>query len=128
MFHRRAFDKRGERPRGSGVPLRVPSSAPRQTPRPMPLNRREEYERMAAERIAAEEESQREERRYWIITLLVCLAWCAVGAFVTGLGFALVLDEETANILIDSGQGIAAGGVLLTVSYAGYQRRKRGLE
>jgi high-affinity K+ transport system ATPase subunit B len=93
----------------------------------MPIPR-EEYDRIIAERIQAEEEAQREERRYWIITLLVCLLWCAAGAFVTGLGFALVLDPETANVLIDSGQGIAAGGVLLTVSYAGYQRRKRGLE
>jgi hypothetical protein len=89
---------------------------------------RREYERQIAERVEAELESQREERRYWIITLLICLAWCAFGAFVTGLGFALVLDRETADLLIDSGQGIAAGGVLLTVSYAGYQRRKRGLE
>lgn len=89
---------------------------------------REEYDRIAAERVEAELESRREERRYWIITLLVCLAWCAAGAFVTGLGFALVLDRETADVLISSGQGIAAGGVLLTVSYAGYVRQKRGLE
>jgi high-affinity K+ transport system ATPase subunit B len=93
----------------------------------MPIPR-EDYERIAAERLEAEEESRREERRFWIVTLLVCLAWCAFGAFITGLGFALVLDRETADVLIDSGQGIAAGGVLLTVSYAGYQRRKRGLE
>jgi high-affinity K+ transport system ATPase subunit B len=89
---------------------------------------REEYERIAAERIEAELAARREERRYWIITLLVCLLWCAFGAFITGLGFVLVLDRETANVLIDSGQGIAAGGVLLTVSYAGYVRRARGLE
>jgi high-affinity K+ transport system ATPase subunit B len=93
----------------------------------MPIPR-EEYDRIIAERIAAEEEAQREERRYWIITLLVCLLWCVAGAFITGLGFALVLDRETAEVLIQSGQGIAAGGVLLTVSYAGYQRHKRGLE
>ncbi|HEU4880877.1 MAG TPA: hypothetical protein VFT45_01490 [Longimicrobium sp.] len=89
---------------------------------------REDYERIAAERAEAEEASRREERRYWMITLLVCLGWCAVGAFVTGLGFALVLDVDTANVLIDSGQGIAAGGVLFTVTYAGYLRHKRGLE
>lgn len=93
----------------------------------MPIPR-EDYDRIIAERTQAEEQSQREERRYWIITLLVCLLWCAAGAFVTGLGFALVLDVETANVLIDSGQGIAAAGVLLTVVYAGYQQRKRGLE
>ena len=93
----------------------------------MPIPR-EQYEQMIEERVAAELESQREERRYWIITLFVCVAWCAAGAFVTGLGFALVLDEETAWVLINSGQGIAAGGVLLTVSYAGYRKQKRGLE
>ena len=83
---------------------------------------------MIEARVAAEEEARREERRYWVITLLVCLAWCVAGAFVTGLGFALVMKPEDAKILIDSGQGIAAGGVLLTVSYAGYVRQKRGLE
>lgn len=93
----------------------------------MPIPR-QDYDRMIAERVEAEEASRREERRYWIVTLLVCLVWCAAGAFVSGLGFALVLDRETAGVLIDAGQGIAAGGVLLTVSYAGYARRKRGLE
>lgn len=93
----------------------------------MPISR-DEYERIVTERIEAEEAADREVRRLWIITLLVCLAWCAVGAFITGLGFALVLDVETANVLIESGQGIAAGGVLLTVSYAGYLRHTRGLQ
>lgn len=93
----------------------------------MPI-KRELYEKMIEERVAAEEESRREERRYWIITFLVCILWCVFGAFITGLGFALVLDEETAWTLINSGQGIAAGGVLLTVSYAGYLRQKRGVE
>lgn len=93
----------------------------------MPI-RREDYQRMIDERIASELESRKEERRYWIITLLVCLAWCVVGAVVTGAGFALLLPPEDADILIDAGQGIAAGGVLATVSYAGYHRRKRGLE
>lgn len=91
----------------------------------MPIPR-EQYE--MEERIAAEEESRREARRYWIITLLVCMGWCVVGACITGLGFALVMDRDNAQILIDSGQGIAAGGVLFTVSYAGYLRHKRGLE
>jgi high-affinity K+ transport system ATPase subunit B len=93
----------------------------------MPIPR-ELYEKMIEERIAAEEEAEHEVRRFWIVTLLVCMLWCAAGAFITGLGFALVLDEKTAWVLIDSGQGIAAGGVLFTVSYAGYLRRRRGLE
>ena len=83
---------------------------------------------MVRERISDEEEARREERRFWIVTLLVCLLWCGFGAFITGLGFALVLDRETADVLISSGQWIAAGGVLLTVSYAGHLRQKRGLE
>jgi hypothetical protein len=93
----------------------------------MPI-RRDLYEKMIEERVADELESRREERRYWIITLLVCLAWCVVGAVVTGAGFALQLKEEDAWLLIDAGQGIAAAGVLVTVVYAGYHRRKRGLE
>ena len=93
----------------------------------MPI-RRDLYEKMIEERVEAELESRKEERRYWAITLLVCMAWCVVGAVITGAGFALLLPPEDADILIDSGQGIAAGGVLLTVVYAGYHRRKRGLE
>jgi hypothetical protein len=93
----------------------------------MPI-RRDEYERMIEERVAAELESRRAERRYWIVTLMVCMAWCVVGAVITGAGFALVLPEEDARVLIDAGQGIAAAGVLATVTYAGYHRRKRGLE
>ena len=93
----------------------------------MPI-RRDLYEEMVEERVAAELESQKEERRYWIITLLVCLAWCFLGAVVTGAGFAMYLTPEDADVLIDAGQGIAAAGVLATVTYAGYHRRKRGLE
>lgn len=89
---------------------------------------RPDYERTIAERDAEETAARREERRYWVLTLLVCLAWCAAGGFVTALGFALVLPEETAWMLIDAGQGIAAGGVLLTVVVAGYHRRRRGYE
>jgi hypothetical protein len=93
----------------------------------MPI-RRDLYEKMMEERIQAELESRREERRYWIITLLVCLAWCVLGAVVTGAGFALYLPPEDADVLIDAGPGIAAAGVLVTVTYAGYHRKKRGLE
>jgi hypothetical protein len=125
MFHRTAFVKRGNA-RRAPVFLSAPDPHPWPSPA-MPISR-EEYERIIAERVEAEEASEREVRRLWIITLLVCMAWCAVGAFITGLGFALVLDVETANVLIQSGQGIAAGGVLFTVSYAGYLRHKRGLE
>lgn len=89
---------------------------------------REEYEAIIEERIAAEREAERETRRYWIITLLVCLAWCVLGAVVTGAGFAMHLPPEDANVLIDAGQAIAAAGVLTTVTYAGYHRRRRGLE
>ena len=93
----------------------------------MPI-RRDLYEKLVEERVAAELEARKEERRYWIITLLVCLLWCALGAVVTGAGFALYLPREDADILIDAGQGIAAAGVLVTVTYAGYHRRTRGRE
>lgn len=93
----------------------------------MPI-RRDLYEKMIEERVAAELESQKAERRYWIITLLVCVAWCVVGAVITGAGFAMHLSPEDADVLIDAGQVIAAAGVLTTVTYAGYHRRKRGLE
>ena len=127
MFHRREFGKRGNT---AAVPVFSPT--PRNPAFPersltMPI-RRPEYEEMIEERVQAEEEARREERRYWIITLLVCMAWCVLGAVVTGAGFALYLKPEDAKLLIDAGQGIAAAGVLATVTYAGYHRRKSGLE
>jgi hypothetical protein len=93
----------------------------------MPI-RRPDYERMIAEREVQEVEARREERRYWIATLLVCFAWCAAGGFVTALGFVLVLPEDTAWVLIDAGQGIAAAGVLVTVLVAAAHRRRRGYD
>lgn len=90
--------------------------------------RRPDYERMIAERDAAEDASRRAERRYWIVTLVVCLAWCALGGFITALGFTMVLPEKDAWILIDAGQGIAAAGVVVTVLYAGHHRRRRGYD
>lgn len=90
--------------------------------------RRDRYETMADERVSAERESRRADRRYWIVTLLVCLLWCVLGAVVTGAGFAMHLAPEDADVLIDAGQGIAAAGVLATVTYAGYHRRRRGVE
>lgn len=100
---------------------------PFSVPPKMPIPRRDS-EAIIEQRIAAEMEAERESRRYWIITLLVCLAWCVLGAIVTGAGFAMHLEPEDANVLIDSGQLLAAAGVLTTVTYAGYHRRKRGLE
>jgi hypothetical protein len=86
------------------------------------------YDRLIEERVAAEKESRRAERRYWIVTLVICMAWCVLGAVITGAGFAMVLPPDDAKVLIDAGQGIAAAGVLVTVSIAGYMKRRDGLE
>lgn len=90
--------------------------------------RRPDYDRMIAERDAEETAARRTERRYWIVTLVVCLLWCALGGFVTALGFVMVLPEDDAWTLIDAGQGIAAAGVLVTVLYAAHHRRRRGYD
>lgn len=93
----------------------------------MPI-RRDLYEAPVRDRTESELQARKEERRYWILTLAVCVGWCLLGAVITGAGFALVLASEDARVLIDAGQGIAAAGVLATVTYAGYHRRSRGLE
>ncbi len=92
----------------------------------MPIPR--DPQTMIDDRVQAEARAEREARRYWIVTLLVCMGWCVLGAVITGAGFALVLPREDAELLIDAGQGIAAAGVLVTVMYAGYHRRRRGME
>lgn len=89
--------------------------------------RKELYEQMCAENEAAELAARRAERRYWIVTLLVCWAWCVVGGAVTAYGFHIV-DPVNGPVLVDAGQFIAAGGTLITVLVAGHHRRKRGFE
>jgi hypothetical protein len=93
----------------------------------MPI-RRPDYDRMIAEREEEARESERAERRYWIVALLVCFGWCVVGGAVTVLGFVLVLPRDEAMLLVDAGWGIAAAGVLLTVVVAYHRRRARGVE
>jgi hypothetical protein len=89
---------------------------------------RPDYERIAAEHEAEAKEAERALRRYWVLTLLVCLGWCVAGGFVTTLGFTMVLPPDTAWELIYAGQGIALGGVVLTVVVAGHHRRSRGYD
>jgi hypothetical protein len=90
--------------------------------------RRDPFATQMQDRIDADVQAEKESRRYWVVTLIVCVGWCVLGALITGAGFALVLPPEDAQVLIDAGQGIAAAGVLATVTYAGYHRRARGLE
>jgi hypothetical protein len=85
------------------------------------------YEQLCAENEAAELQARRAERRYWIITLLVCWAWCVVGGAVTVYGFH-VADPVNGPILVDSGPLIAGAGTLVTVLIAAYHRRKQGYE
>ncbi|HZG44006.1 MAG TPA: hypothetical protein VEY93_13710 [Longimicrobium sp.] len=85
------------------------------------------YERMCAENEAAELAARRAERRYWIVTLLVCWAWCAVGGAVTVYGFH-IFDPVNGPILVDAGPKIAGAGTLATVLIAAYHRREQGDE
>jgi hypothetical protein len=93
----------------------------------MHRNRQEEYERLCAENEAAEKHARRTERVYWIVTLLVCWAWCLLGGFITAYGFHIV-DPVNGPILRDAGVGIAAGGTLITVFAASLHRRRRGYD
>ena len=92
----------------------------------MPI-RRDEYERMIAEREDEERAARRTERRHWILALAICLGWCVAGAAVTVYGF-MIEDPENGRLLVDAGWLLAAAGVLLTVVSAAAWRRRRGMD
>ena len=89
--------------------------------------RQELDDRMCAENEAAELAARRVERRYWIVTLLICWVWCIIGGAVTAYGFHIV-DPVNGPVLVDAGGWIAGAGTLVTVLVAGHHRRKRGYE
>jgi hypothetical protein len=122
MFHRREFAKRGNPDAAEGF---IPRTL---HPSLRPMHRRDDrYERMCAENEAAELAARRAERRYWIVTLLVCWAWCGVGGAVTVYGFH-IFDPVNGPILVDAGPLIAGAGTLTTVLIAAYRRREQGYE
>ena len=81
----------------------------------MPI-RPELYEKMAAEREAAELEARRADLRRWLVVLAVCFAWQIAGGALVVLAFHLRMAAADATQLLWGGAGIAAAGTILTVA------------
>lgn len=81
----------------------------------MPI-RPELYEKMAADREAAEKEARRADLRRWLAVLGVCLLWQLVGGAIVVLSFHLRMAHDDAIQMLWGGAGIAAAGTILTVA------------
>jgi hypothetical protein len=74
------------------------------------------YQKMIADREAAERGARRADLFRWLAVLAVCLLWQVVGGVVVVLAFHLHMDRDTATQLMWGGLGIAAAGTVLTVA------------
>ena len=74
---------------------------------------------------AEHREAQRDTRRDYIRTALVCWAWCLLGLGFIAASFA-VTGETTGRILFLSGIGIGNGGMIFTLLGAYRRGEERG--
>jgi hypothetical protein len=85
--------------------------------------RQEEYERIGAERLAAEREAQRDKRRALWLALLGVVASCGAGLFVMFFAF-WVNDREIGMMFLWGAFAVGYGGM----SYFLLSAYRRGVE
>ena len=90
----------------------------------MPL-RHHLYDQLVADREAEDRDARRVERRYWIVTLGLCLTWCALGGGLVVWGLHVV-DPVNGPVALNAGASLALAGPLLTICIAGFHRSSRG--
>ena len=89
------------------------------------MGRKEEYERIAAERLAAEQESRSILRRDFLQSALQCVAFCALGLAVMFFAF-YVNDLLIARAFLWGGMAVGYGGIFYTLLSAYRRGEKRG--
>ncbi|MDB4950532.1 MAG: hypothetical protein JWM27_3181 [Gemmatimonadetes bacterium] len=87
--------------------------------------RKELYETMVREREHETVEADRARRWAAVVTLLVCLLWCALGGAVLAWGL-MTYDEKAGRTALQAGPEIAAAGTILTLLYSYRKSEKRG--
>ena len=89
---------------------------------PIPLEIREE---LARRRFAEHRDAQRDTRRDYIWTALVCWAWCILGLAFIAVSFHLT-DMVIAEALFWLGLGVGNAGMIFTLLGAYRRGEKRG--
>jgi hypothetical protein len=87
--------------------------------------RKELSEQMMREREAEAVEADGAARRARVLTVLVCLVWCALGGAVLAWGL-MSFDAKAGRVALSAGPGIATAGTIFTLLYAYRQAEKRG--
>jgi hypothetical protein len=87
--------------------------------------RKELYEKMIAEREQEAVEADRAKRRARIVTMLLCLLWCAVGGALLAWG-VMTYDREAGRSAMQIGVELAWAGTILTLVVSYLKAEKRG--
>ena len=91
----------------------------------MVSNRKAEYERIGAERLAAGRDAQRETRRDLLRASLQCAGFCAAGLFV--MFFAFYVDDlQVGRAFLWGGMLVGYSGIAYTLVSAYRRGEKRG--
>ena len=89
---------------------------------PIPAEIREE---LARRRSAEHREAERDKRRDYVRTAIVCWAWCILGLVFIALSFHLT-DIVIAEALFWTGLGIGNAGIIFTLLALYRRGEKRG--
>jgi hypothetical protein len=87
--------------------------------------RQELYEKMVREREREAVEADRAKRWAAVLTIAVCLAWCALGGAVLAWGL-MTYDARAGRTALQVGPELAVAGTILTLLYAYRKAEKRG--
>jgi hypothetical protein len=80
---------------------------------------------MIAEREAEAVDADRAKRRAKVVTVLVCLFWCALGGAILAWGL-MTYDVEAGKTAIQAGVELAWAGTILTLVVSYLRAEKRG--
>jgi hypothetical protein len=87
--------------------------------------RKELYERMIVEREAEAVEADRASHRAKVVTVLVCLFWCALGGGILAWGL-MTYDVKLGKAAVSAGVELAWAGTILTLVVSYLKAEKRG--
>lgn len=88
--------------------------------------RRELYEQMSREHAAAAEAAERQRRRAFVVTVLLCILWPVLGLACVAWGLTTT-HRVYGPLAFDVGMVVAFGGVFVTVVLAYLRAERRGV-
>jgi hypothetical protein len=87
--------------------------------------RKELYEQMIEDRAHEAVEARGANRRARVLTMLACMAWCALGGAILAWG-VMTHDVRDGKTAFAVGPEVAAAGTILTLIYSYLRAEKRG--